>query len=253
MTVTACIVQARMASTRLPGKVMRTLRGETVLRHVLTRCAAVPGVDVVVCAVPEGHACDELAAEAAAGGALVFRGSESDVLSRYHGAASMVGADVVLRVTSDCPLIDPGVCGAVLALRARENAGYACNNLPPSWPIGLDCEAFPASLLARAHREAADPFQREHVGPWMRTNPDVAQVNYPSPDPALAGHRWTLDHPEDFALFEAVFAHLPPEVSRPTTAEVLAVVTSHPEIMAINGGLRPHPPKAGGLWKPGHG
>ncbi|NNG04292.1 MAG: NTP transferase domain-containing protein, partial [Inquilinus sp.] len=115
MTV-AVIVQARRASTRLPDKVLKRLAGETVLSHVLRRCAAVPGADAVCCAIPDDPACDALAGEAGRAGATVFRGSEQDVLARTAGAAEALGAGTVLRVTSDCPLIDPEICGQVLAL-----------------------------------------------------------------------------------------------------------------------------------------
>ncbi len=203
------IVQARMASTRLPGKVLRHLAGETVLAHVLRRCGAIQGGDVVCCAVPEGADCEAVAEEAKRCGAIVFRGSESDVLDRYHRAAVACGADVVMRVTSDCPLIDPEVCSRVLELRANEEADYACNNMPPSWPHGLDCEVFTAAALARAHREASSPAEREHVTPWLRRHPDIRRANLTCPEPEQAGQRWTLDYAADYRFMAALFARLP--------------------------------------------
>jgi spore coat polysaccharide biosynthesis protein SpsF (cytidylyltransferase family) len=109
--VAAVIVQARMASTRLPGKVLKPLRDGTVLREVLRRCRAIPGVDIVCCAVPESAANDPVAREAESCDAAVHRGHDTDVLDRYAGAARVLAADTVMRVTSDCPLIDPGLCG----------------------------------------------------------------------------------------------------------------------------------------------
>src|SRR6266436_4141693 len=126
---TAVIVQARLGSSRLPGKVMQELAGRTALHHVLARCGEIPGADIVVCAVPDEPASTPLAAVAAQCGAKVFRGSETDVLDRYFAAARGCGADIVMRVTSDCPLIDPQICGEVLALRERAGADYATNNL----------------------------------------------------------------------------------------------------------------------------
>ena len=124
MNRTAVIVQARMASTRLPGKVLLPLAGTTVLDHVLTRCAAIGNSDILVCAVPDTPDSDPVAEEAmrigARTGALVFRGSESDVLDRYYRAARFADADIVLRVTSDCPLIDPAVCARVIDLLTDE-------------------------------------------------------------------------------------------------------------------------------------
>ena len=118
MTTTAVIVQARTGSSRLPGKVLMNLAGRTVLAHVLDRCQAVAGADVTCCATTGTADDDRIAAEAERCGAAVFRGSERDVLGRYHGAAQALGADVILRVTSDCPLFDPAVGAAVLDLRA---------------------------------------------------------------------------------------------------------------------------------------
>ncbi len=126
---TAIIVQARFGSTRLPGKIVRPLGARTPLAYVLQRCARIPGADVVVCAVPRGAGDDGVAELARAYGAEVFRGSEIDVLDRYRGAARAVGATTVMRVTSDCPLIDPAICGEVLAVLAASGADYACNSL----------------------------------------------------------------------------------------------------------------------------
>lgn len=222
-----------MGSTRLPGKVMRPLGETTVLGQVLRRCAAIPGIDVVVCATGTEAADDPICAEAAAHGAIVHRGSPDDVLARYHGAALQVGADIVMRVTSDCPLIDPQVCGAVLALRRDRGADYAANNMPPSFPHGLDCEAFTAAALARAAAAATDPPDREHVTPWLRREPGLVRANLAGPGGVSAHYRWTLDYLEDFAFFTAVFAVLPGAA----TADWLTVrdlVEARPDIAALN-------------------
>jgi len=239
---TAVIVQARFASTRLLGKVLRQLGGKSVLAHVLERCRAVPGADAVCCAVPDGADSDAVAAEAARMGARVFRGPETDVLERYHGAAESLKADVVLRVTSDCPLIDPEVCGRVLELRDRADAAYACNNMPPSWPHGLDCEAFRFNWLARAAREAKDPFEREHVGRFIRKHPKARTANLPSPDPAMARHRWTLDTLADLKFFEALWPCLPVGRAAWDYRRVIEVVEAHPEIATINSGVETRQP-----------
>jgi glutamate-1-semialdehyde 2,1-aminomutase/spore coat polysaccharide biosynthesis protein SpsF len=230
---TAVIVQARMGSSRLPGKVMQELGGRTVLHHVLERCRMIPGADMVVCAVPDEAASAPLAAVAAECQSLVYRGSESDVLSRYLGAAQAAGATVVMRVTSDCPLIEPVVCGEVLKLRNSEAADYAANNMPRSYPHGLDCEAFTAAALAEAHKTTRDPYDREHVTPWLRRAPHLKRVNLSSGQPSLERYRWTLDYPEDLAFFRAVFAALPAG-SRGLMRDVLVVISEHPEIADIN-------------------
>lgn len=234
---TACIVQARMGSTRLPGKVMRRLAGDTVLAHVLRRCRAIPGVDLVVCATVEGPDGEPVAGEAERAGAVVFRGSEQDVLGRYLGAARAVAAERILRVTSDCPLIDPGLCGRVLALCGPGPEGgpdYASNNMPPSWPHGLDCEAFTRALLERAAETADSAYAREHVTPWMRDAPGIRRAGLTGPGGALPRLRWTLDYPEDLAFFEALFPLLPPPPAIPAWRDTLALLDAHPELGRIN-------------------
>lgn len=234
MAVTAVIVQARMASTRLPGKVMMEIAGHTVLDHVLSRCRAIAGADAVCCATAEGAECDPIAAEAERCGATVFRGSETDLLERYRQAARSLRAEVVLRVTSDCPLIDPEICAAVLALRREAAADFACNNMPRTWPHGLDCEAFTMAVLERAAREATSPYEREHVGPWMATHPAVKRVNFAGPGGDFADERWTLDYPEDLAFFRALAEKLPPPPARPGWREVAAALRRFPEIAELN-------------------
>jgi len=198
-----------MGSTRLPGKVMKSLRGRTVLDHVLTRCRAVAGADVVVCATTTGPEDDVVAAAAGALGCEVFRGSVRDVLGRYREAARAVGADAVLRVTSDCPLIDPAVCGEVIRHRVAHRADFCDNNSPRTFPHGLDCEVFSRELLERAAADAVWAYDREHVSPWMRRQPDVARVTLHNDEPASADCRWTLDHADDFTFLRALFDVLP--------------------------------------------
>ena len=230
---TAAIVQARFGSTRLPGKVLLELDGRPVLAHVLSRCSRISGIDFVVCAMPDEAASDKIEEIAAACGAVTFRGSESDVLARYLGAARLVDADVVLRITSDCPLIDPKVAADVVALRAAKRCDYASNNLSRTFPHGLDCEAFTFEALAEADTRAHEAYDREHVTPWLRRSRDIVRANLDSGNPALAQHRWTLDHPEDMAFFKALFAVMVEGVDG-TMDDILSVLAAHPEIPSIN-------------------
>ena len=231
---TAILVQARSGSTRLPGKVLATVGDHTVLAEVLRRCRAVPDVDAVVCAVPDNSSDDPVAEEAGRAGAMVFRGSEDDVLDRYLQAARWVGAEVVLRVTSDCPLLDPAVCDAVLRLRANENADYACNNMPPEWPHGLDCEAMTREALEHAAREATAPADREHVTPYLRRAPNLRRTSLRGPGGFAAEQRWTLDTPADLDFLRAVFARLPAGPEGWDYRAPLGVVRDDPSLAAIN-------------------
>lgn len=196
-----CIVQARMGSQRLPGKVLLPLGGQTVLAHVLTRCKRIRGLDDVVCAVPDEARSVDIETEAFAAGAKVFRGPERDVLARYHGAALAYDADVVMRVTADCPLINERVCADVLMLLYSSGADYASNVYPErTWPKGMDCEAFTFGTLQRAHEEATDAYDREHVCPWMSRNVGVASL--PGPGDGIS---YTLDTPEDYTRLQRIF------------------------------------------------
>lgn len=234
MTVTATIVQARMASTRLPGKVLLDLGGQTVLSHVIERCRAVNGVDLVCCAVPDTPDCDPVAMEAGRCGAVVFRGLEHDVLDRYYKAAQFLGADVILRVTSDCPLLDPAICGVVLQRLAGRDVDYACNNMPPTWPHGLDCEAFHFAVLEKAVREATTKQEREHVTPFIRSHPGIRIDNVSASTKGLIRHRWTLDTEADFHFLRAIFERLPQGRDGWGWCSTLAIVEKEPELARIN-------------------
>ena len=236
MSTTAVIVQARRSSTRLPDKVLCRLAGETVLHHVLTRCLAIPGVDAVCCAVPDDPACEVLVAEAQRAGTVAMRGSELDVLDRYHRAADELAADIVMRVTSDCPLIDPEVCGQVLALYHESGADYVCNTDPPSWPHGLDCEVVSADWLHRSARLATLPSHREHVTQFVRAHRGTSCANLPCPESDLAWHRWTLDTPDDLAFLTEVFSRLPTGPKGWSWREALRVSQANPELAEINAG-----------------
>jgi len=231
---TAVVVQARMTSSRFPGKVVQPLAGRTVLEEVLRRCHAIPGVDVVCCAVPFGDAQQPVVDAARRSGAEVFAGSETDVLRRYLGAAKAVGADIIMRVTSDCPLVAPEVCGNLLSLRQSEAADYACNNMPPSFPHGLDCEVFTIDALSKTDREARTEYEREHVTPWLRNTDLIRRAVLHGPGSDVTRHRWTLDYPEDYQFLVALFAELPDTSLILPWQEIAMIVASRPEIAAIN-------------------
>jgi glutamate-1-semialdehyde 2,1-aminomutase/spore coat polysaccharide biosynthesis protein SpsF len=235
---TAIVVQARVGSTRLPGKVLKPLGEHTVLEEVLRRCRAVKGCDVVVCAIPDQPEDSVLEPIAERAGAVITRGSAQDVLDRYAKAAAFVGADVVMRVTSDCPLIDPGVCADVLSLRETENADYACNNQPRSFPHGLDCEAFTREALDRADAEAASPYEREHVTPWLRTHPGIRRAVLSGPGGSTTQQRWTLDFPEDYAFLQRLFLSLPRPPEIPHWRHVLDLVMANPDLALTNAAHR---------------
>jgi UDP-2,4-diacetamido-2,4,6-trideoxy-beta-L-altropyranose hydrolase len=200
---------------------------------VISRLRQVRNADMVVVATTTQPADDEVAELAERLGAIVFRGDEHDVLGRYLGAAQAVNADVILRVTSDCPLIDPALCSAVIAARADHNADYVANNMPRLFPHGLDCEAFTRAALERAAHDATEPYDREHVTPWLRRNPEIHRVNVVGPGWPANQQRWTLDYPEDLAFFARLFADLPSDAI-PTWQEALSRIGQIPELSVTN-------------------
>lgn len=220
---TAIIVQARTGSTRLPGKAMQMLAGKTVLEHVVARLKKVGRADEVVIATTCDPADDQIEQLALDLGLRVYRGDESDVMFRYLGAARMVAADVILRVTSDCPLIDPELCDAVLELREKNGLDFAANNFPRLFPHGLDCEAFTIQALEESTREATWPFDREHVTPWMRRDAGLRRQGLIGPGWPASQQRWTLDYPEDMTFFRDVFSQFEPG-AMPSWQEVLTTL-----------------------------
>lgn len=230
----AVVVQARMNSTRLPGKVLQFLGQETALMRCLDRCAEIPGVDEVVCAVA-GDVCDDPIAEIARrAGYRVSRGPEADVLARYAKAAREARADIVMRVTSDCPFIDPQVCGRVRDLLLAAKADYACNNMPAKFPHGLDCEVFPAERLYDADWLALEPHEREHVTPWLRGRDDIVTACLAGPGNGLERFRWTLDHPEDLLFLRAIYDEMGEAAATASWAEIAALCMRRPDLVAIN-------------------
>lgn len=226
----------RSGAARLDPSAGKSARdaGTPVLEHVLQRCRATAGVDVVVCATVEGADGDAVATLVDRLGVAVYHGSECDVLARYRGAAQAAGADVVLRVNSDCPLIDPEICAAVLQLRSEAAADYAANNMPPSWPHGLDCEAFTIDALDEAAAAATAPDDHEHVTPWIRRHRAYHRVNLPGPGGEVVTQRWTLDHPEDLAFLRAIYERLPGRCADRSWRAALAVFEREPQLALIN-------------------
>lgn len=231
---TTAIIQARMGSTRLPGKVLTELGGEPVLAWIVRSAQATTGIDDVWIATSDNIADDSVAAWATKHNVLVYRGSEHDVLDRFAGAAKASKADVAVRLTADCPFLDPYVIGQTVRLRAVTGVDYASNIDPPTWPDGLDCEVLTAAALFDAASEAKRPTDREHVTPFIRKNrARFSAETLIAPLPGLANERWTLDTPADFEFLSAVAARLP--AGRPPSyLDVLAVLDGEPGLRVIN-------------------
>jgi spore coat polysaccharide biosynthesis protein SpsF len=225
-----------MGSTRLPGKVLRDLSGQPMLARVVERLGRASTLDEVWVATSTLAADDPIVALCAARGWPCFRGSESDVLERYFQTAQAAGADAIVRVTADCPLIDPGVVDEVVrAFLARQpGLDYACNFHPRrTFPRGLDAEILSRQALAICRREATDPATREHVTLYLYQHPERFQIQgIEAAGGDWSGLRWTVDTPEDFALATAIYEHFGHD--RFSWREALAAVEAHPEWSALN-------------------
>lgn len=254
------VIQARMNSERLPGKVLQEIAGEAMLAHVVRRVRGAKTISQVVVATSQGVADDPVHLFCETNGIAVFRGSEEDVLDRYYQAAKKFQADVVVRVTADCPLCDPAVIDKVVGTYLENDCDYAANTLQFTYPDGLDTEVFSFSALERAWREAEKKSDREHVTPYLYQSGKfrVAAVECESPLP-LDHLRWTVDEAKDREFVEAVYQRLGGEKNA-GWQKVLQILEREPDLIRINqSGIRnegfykglmkepPVPPKARSL------
>ncbi len=230
---TVVIIQARMGSTRLPGKILMPLAGRPMLFQVIARARRIPGVDAVVVATTE-LAQDDVLVPALAGICQVVRGPADDVLRRYRIALDAYPADIVIRITADCPLLCPDVSGQVLARFLHGDCDYASNTLVRSYPRGLDTEVFAAALLRRAEAEARDPAEREHVTPFMYRDPTRFRLASCVAPVDRSLWRWTVDTVEDFALMTRLYAELSASGFEGNYSETAAIMAAHPDWGALN-------------------
>jgi len=225
-----------MGSTRLPGKVLKPVLGKPLLAYQVERLRRVKQADAVVLATTSDDADQLLVRFATAHNLAWHRGSEEDVLSRYREAAEEAGADVIIRITGDCPLIDPIVIDQVITafVEAQPDCDYASNTLRRTYPRGMDCEVFAREALETANTEAVKAAHREHVTPFLYENADrfhLHSVEYASDH---SHHRWTVDTVEDLALVSLILEHLYPKNPHFTLEDCLNLLAQHPDWSRIN-------------------
>jgi spore coat polysaccharide biosynthesis protein SpsF len=244
--IRALVVQARMTSTRLPGKVMMDLAGRPMLQRQLERLARCREVDEIVLAVTTNADDEPLVELARRLDVRWYRGSEHDVLARYVGASGEARADLVTRVTSDCPLIDPGETDLVIAaLSERPACDYAANTLERRLPRGLDTEAMWVDVLHRMDRMATSAPAREHVTWFCHSErPDLFERHSVRRPFDAQDLRWTVDTPDDLAMVRRLYDDLGLTEREVPLAETIAHVRAHPELAAINAHVRQKDPAA---------
>ncbi|MBZ5647592.1 MAG: glycosyltransferase family protein [Acidobacteriia bacterium] len=234
---TAIIIQTRMTSTRLPGKVLMELAGRPMLAQQLRRLKACRSADEIVVATTTNKTDDPVVALAEKEGVRWFRGSEDDVLSRYAGAAREAEADIVVRITSDCPLIDAEVTDRVIA-ELKTHAGecdYAHNIIPRTYPRGLDTEAMFRDTLERMQRMAVSAAAREHVTHFLlEERPKLFVTRGVTDTEDNSDLRWTVDTADDLAMVRRIYEGLGLGERLAPYREILRYVRAHPEIAAMN-------------------
>lgn len=234
---TVAIIQARMGSTRLPGKVLMDIAGRSMLAWVVSRTRCAAAIDEVVVATTESPADDAIVAECASMDVPVFRGSEDDLLDRYHRAAEAFEADTVVRITSDCPLIDPEVIDRVVAEFTDNPVDYACNTLARCYPRGLDVEVFSRAALEEAWHRADRPHERVHVTPYIHGNPKRFKLRSVPCEDDHSDLRWTVDTAEDLEAVRGIAEALGGRDDF-GWRDALEVVRRNPHLADINRSVR---------------
>lgn len=229
------IIQARMSSTRLPGKVLMELAGKPVLEHVVSRIEACKTIQKIVVATSIDETDDAIEHWCRECDVVCYRGSLNDVLDRYYQAAVQNGADAIVRITADCPAIDPTIVDEVVSEYLA--GGYEFFGLSGEFPDGLDCTVFSFPAIERAWKEAQLPSEREHVGPYIEKHPELFKSGGLRKFVGLSHHRWTLDEPRDLEFLQAVFERLYQAEPPFLAADVLALLEVEPELLRINGSI----------------
>jgi spore coat polysaccharide biosynthesis protein SpsF len=229
-------IEARMTSSRLPGKVMLPALGRPMLAHLTSRLKTVPSIHEIVLATTINVTDDVLVDFAKEDGIKVFRGSEEDVMSRVIGAAESVNADVVVEITGDCPIIDPDLVEQTIRMFMRNNVVYAANSFISSYPDGMDTQVMTLEALKKSFSMTEDPLDREHVSRHIINNPKIFSHAYLIAPPSLhwPGLGLTLDEPKDYELIRTLIEALGNDNALFGCGEVIRFLNANPQLLKIN-------------------
>lgn len=235
---TAAIIQARFGSTRLPGKIFKDLCGKPVLWHVVNRLSHSKFLDKIIVAttiLPE----DDIVEKFCTDNKILFsRGSSEDVLSRYYEAAKKFDAEIVIRITSDCPVIDPQILDTMIeeftAASKTENIDYMSNSIQRTFPRGLDVEIFTFDVLEKTFNEAVQTYEREHVTPYIYQHPEIFKIKNFAGEKDYSFHRWTVDTPEDYELIKKIYDELYDPGKIFLFSDILKLFEQQPDLININ-------------------
>jgi spore coat polysaccharide biosynthesis protein SpsF len=230
------IIQARMGSTRLPGKILKPIMGRPMLSYLLERLRDIQKPHALIIATSLNSQDDVIESFAQKEKVLVFRGDEEDVLDRYYQASLAYPADYIIRITSDCPLIDPHIVEQAIHLMETEKPtpDYVSNVLLRTFPRGMDVELFSFAALKKAAKEAITPSEREHVTPFFHKHPSRFRLANFTHSLDLSNYRLTVDTPEDFLLISKIFEDLYPKKKKFTLDDIIQEWGRHPDWSLIN-------------------
>jgi len=233
-------IEARMTSTRLPGKVLLPAMGRPMLAHLTSRLQAVPSIDEIVLATTINAADEPLVEFARSAGVSVFRGSEDDVMGRVIGAAESAHADVVIEITGDCPIIDPDLVEQTIRMFKRHNVAYVANSFISSYPDGMDTQVFSLETLRRSAAMTNDPLDREHVSRHIVNHPELFSHLYLIAPPSLhwPGLGLTLDEPADYELLKKIIEHFGEANPLFSCLDVIRLLREHPDWLDINSAVK---------------
>jgi spore coat polysaccharide biosynthesis protein SpsF len=228
------VIQARLGSTRLPGKVLLGLEGKTVLEHVALRVKASRFVDKVIVATTLSPEDRKIVVLCKSCGIAVFCGSTEDVLDRFYQAVLPINPSHIVRITGDCPLMDPKVIDEVIKQHLAEKSDYTTNTLKETYPDGEDVEIFTFTALQKAWENARLSSEREHVTPYIRKNPVLFKLASVENKEDLGSKRWTIDNPEDYEFIKKIYKALYKKNNLFGADEILAFLKRNPELEKIN-------------------
>lgn len=228
------IIQARMGSTRLPGKVMMDIVGKPMLWHVINRVQHAKRLDDIVIATTALNEDKQILELASEMGVKSYAGSEDDVLDRYYQAAIIHEAYAIVRITADCPLIDPDIIDGVIEFYLNHDFDYVSNTIKPTYPDGLDTEVFSLGVLKRAWKEATLASEREHVTPYIWKTPQMFRIKNLRNDTDLSYMRWTVDEERDLKFVREIYNKLYKECEMFYMGDVLKLLKKYSELMNIN-------------------
>jgi spore coat polysaccharide biosynthesis protein SpsF len=229
----AAILQARMSSSRLPGKIAMPVLGKPMLECQIERLLRSRHIGRLIVATSVDSSDDTTEAVARAAGVDVWRGSLNDVLDRYYQAACTLMPDHVIRVTGDCPLADWEVIDQLAEFHLAGGYDYSSNIMPATWPDGIDAEIMTFASLERAWKEGKSPLEREHVTPYIYRHPDLFRLGAMTRDDDISHIRWTVDYPEDFTFVTAVYENLYPGNPSFLSSDILALMEARPDLADI--------------------